>query len=63
MEREKFLKCRDEILEVLENNGADYIEAICLVSSALNTILAQNRLQAHITCADLPDYHGADDRK
>ena len=62
MEREKFLKCRNEILKIMEEAGTDRWEAVRITASALNEFLASDGHQAIVTLRPLVAYCEADDK-
>ncbi len=63
MEREKFLECRNEILDVLKKYEADNWTPVRILSSAINEHLAPKGWQARIMVDDLPILREAYDRK
>lgn len=63
MEKEKFLECRNEILDVLEKYGADNWDHVKILSSAINEYLTPKGWQARIMVDDLPILREAYDRK
>ena len=56
MERDKFLQCRDEILDVLKKYKADTWDHVRVLASAINEDLAPNGHQAVITLRPLLTY-------
>ena len=52
MERDKFLQCRDEILDVLKKYKADTWDHVRVLASAINEDLAPNGHQAVITLTE-----------
>lgn len=56
MERDKFLQCRDEILDVLKKHEADNWDRVRVLVSAINEDLAPNGQQAVITLRPLLTY-------
>ncbi len=63
MEEEKFLKCRNEILDVLEKYEADNWTSVRILSSAINEYLAPKGWQARVMVDDLPILRAICDRK
>ena len=62
MERDKFLQCRDEILDVLKKYKADTSDHVRVLASAINEDLAPNGHQAVITLRPLSAYHEVENK-
>lgn len=60
MEKEKFMACRDKIVAVLEEYGADNVSASRIAASALNQIVNPCGFAVTVTFVDLPACHIAD---
>lgn len=60
MERDKFLQCRDEILDVLKKYGAEGWTATRIPASALNEDLNPRGFQMKLRVSDLPDLEEVD---
>ena len=54
MEKEKFLQCRNEIMEILEKYGAEGSMRTRILASALNEHLNPKGLQMKLIVSGLP---------
>lgn len=62
MKSDKFLQCRNEVLELLRKNKAEKWNAAYVLSSALNELLAVDGEQAIIVIRPLLAYHEAENK-
>lgn len=62
MEKDTFLRCRNDILELVRKNEAEKWNAARLLSSALNELLAADGEQAVVIIRPLLVYREADDK-
>lgn len=62
MEKDTFLRCRNDILELVRKNEAEKWDAARLLSSALNELLAADGEQAVVIIRPLLAYREADDK-
>ena len=62
MKKEQFLECRVDVLETLKKHEAEKWNAMRILSSAMNELLAPDGEQAVITLRPLLVYHEADDK-
>lgn len=62
MERDTFLQCRNEIMDVLEKYGAEGWTQTRILASALSEELNQRGYQMRLTVSELPDVDGGNDK-
>lgn len=62
MEREEFLKCRNEIIDILKRHNAEGWAPIRVLASAINEIANEQGYQSKLSFRELPDF-GEDDDK
>lgn len=62
MEKDTFLRCRNDILEIVRKNEAEKWNAARLLSSALNELLAADGEQAVVIIRPLLVYREVDDK-
>ena len=62
MEKDSFLQCRNEILEILKKHEAEKWNAVRILSSAMNETLAPDGDQAVVILRPLLVYHEVDDK-
>lgn len=62
MERDKFLQCRDEILDVLKKHKAEGWTTTRILASALSEDLNTRGYQMNLRVSDLPVYDEGNDK-
>lgn len=62
MKSEKFLQCRNEIMDVLKKYGAEGWTTTRILASALSEELNQRGYQMRLTVSELPDVDKGNDR-
>lgn len=62
MEKDMFLRCRNEIMEVLDKYGAEGWTRTRILGSALSEELNQRGYQMRLTVSDLPNVDEGNDR-